>query len=77
VETDKISGIEGILKEKALSWHQARVKAIATKHLDDNWTAYWAAADIQFKKEHEITASAGKMRSLKYKGHICDYLVNL
>jgi hypothetical protein len=49
VETDKISWIEGILKEKALRWHQARVKAMATQYLDDNWTAYWAAADVQFK----------------------------
>jgi hypothetical protein len=77
VETDKISWIEGILKEKALHWHQARVKAMATQHLDDNWTAYWAAADVQFKNEHEITESARKMRSLKYKGHISDYLVKL
>jgi hypothetical protein len=77
VETDNISWIEGILKEKDLRWHWASVKAMATQHLDDNWTAYWPAADVQFKNEHEITESAQKMRSLKYMGHISDYLVKL
>jgi hypothetical protein len=68
VETDKISWIEGILQEQALDWHWARVKAMATQHLDDNWTPDWAGADIHCNHEHEMTESVCKIRNLKYKG---------
>jgi hypothetical protein len=76
-ETDKISCIEGILKEIAIHWHQARVKAMATQHLDDNWSANWTAGDIPFNNDDEITRSAHTMRCLKYKGHISYYLIKL
>jgi hypothetical protein len=50
---------------------------MATQYLDDNWIAYWAAAEVWYTNNDEITESAYKMRSLKYKGHISDYFVNL
>jgi hypothetical protein len=76
-EEDRISWIKGILKNKALRWHQARVKALRSQKLVDNWEAYWAAADGQFHNKYETTENARKIRELKYKGHISDYLVKL
>jgi hypothetical protein len=76
VETDNISWIEGILKDKALRWHEAIIKAMATQYLDDNWTANWAAADVRCKTEHEITKSAHKIRCRKFEGHLSDYLAS-
>jgi hypothetical protein len=76
-EKDRISWIGSILKGKALQWHQARIKSLTSHCLTDNWGAYWQAAETQFKSEHEITEIARKLRELKYKGHISDYLVKL
>jgi hypothetical protein len=76
-EKDRISWIGSILKEKAQRWHQARIKSLTSQRLPDNWGAYWQAVETQFKNEHEITESALKLRGLKYKGHISDYLVKL
>jgi hypothetical protein len=39
-EEDKISWVEGVLKDKALSWHQARVRQLAELNVRDNWAAY-------------------------------------
>jgi hypothetical protein len=50
---------------------------MATKHFDDNWTAYWAAAKMLFKNEPEITESTRQIRSIKYTGHISNYLEQL
>jgi hypothetical protein len=35
-EEDKISRLEGILKDKALCWHQARVKELQKPRVQDN-----------------------------------------
>jgi hypothetical protein len=50
---------------------------MATQYLDYNWTAYWAAADVWFKNEYEITERGHKMRSFQYKEHISNYFVKL
>jgi uncharacterized protein YydD (DUF2326 family) len=76
-EKDKISWMEGILKEKALHRHQARAQQLANLNVGDNWTAYWQAVDTQFRNEHEVSEASQKMRDLRYKGDISDYLVTL
>ena len=75
-ESDRISWIEGILKDKALRWHQAR-QNLADLRVRDNWSEYWQAADTQFRNEHEIVDASRKLRELRYKGDISDYLVSL
>jgi hypothetical protein len=47
-EEDKICWLEGILKDKALRWHQARARELAKLRVRDNWPAYWQAADSHF-----------------------------
>jgi hypothetical protein len=76
-EKDRISWIGHILKGKARRWQQARIKSLTSQRLTDNWGAYWQAAETQLKNEHKITVSGRKLRELKYKGHISDYLVKL
>jgi hypothetical protein len=76
-EEDKISWLEGILKDKALRWHQARARELQKLRVRDNWPAYWQAADAQFKNRHEITEKSRKLRKLRYTGDVSDYLVNL
>jgi hypothetical protein len=76
-EDDKISWLEGILKDKALRWHQVRGRELQKLRVRDNWPAYWQAADAQFKKRHEITEKSRKLRKLRYTGDVLDYLVNL
>jgi hypothetical protein len=39
-ENDKISWLEGILKDKALHWHQARGRELQKLRVRDNWPAY-------------------------------------
>jgi hypothetical protein len=74
---DRISWMEGILKGKALRWHQARTQQIADLHAQDIWMVYWQSADAQFSNEHEVAEASQKMRDLRYKGDISDYLVTL
>jgi hypothetical protein len=76
-EEDKISWLEGILKDKALRWHQARARGLQKLRVQNNWPAYWQAADAQFKNRHEITEKSRKLRQLHCTGDISDYLVNL
>jgi hypothetical protein len=52
--------MEGILKEKALGWHQARAQQLADLNVGDNWTAYWQAVDTQFRNEHEVSEASQK-----------------
>jgi hypothetical protein len=63
-EADMICWIEGILKDKALRWHQARVRRLRKIKVTDYWEGYWHAADTQFKNEYEITEKRRKMRKL-------------
>jgi hypothetical protein len=76
-EEDKISWVEGVLKDTALRWHQARVRQLAKLNVRDNWAAYWQAADTHFKNRYEITEKSRKLRKLRYTGDVSDYLVNL
>jgi hypothetical protein len=76
-EVDKISCVEGVLKDKALRWHQARVRQLVKLNVRDHWAAYWQAADMHFKNRHEITEKSRKLRKLHYTGDVSDYLVNL
>jgi hypothetical protein len=39
-DRDRISWMEGILKEKALQWHQARTQQFADLRAQDTWMAY-------------------------------------
>jgi hypothetical protein len=75
--SDKIAWIEGILSRKPLCWHQARRRGLAEYRTLDNWNAYWEAAVAQFRNKHEITECSQKIRHLRYKGDISDYLVKL
>jgi hypothetical protein len=72
VETYMISWIEGILEQKALRWHQARITAMVTQYLDDNSTTDWAVAEVQLNTEYKSTKMTRKTRSLKYMGYIAD-----
>jgi hypothetical protein len=76
-EEDQISWLEGILKDKALRWHQARARELQQLRVQDNWLAYWQAADAQFTNHHEITEKSRKLRKLRDRGDVEDYLVNL
>ena len=69
--------MEGILTSKATRWHQARAEQLADLGLADTWNAYWHAADTQFRNEHEVMDCNQKMRDLRYRGGISDYLVTL
>jgi hypothetical protein len=69
--------VEGILKDKALRWHQARVHQLAKLNVRNDWAAYWQGADMHFKNRSEITDKSIKLRKLHYTGDILDYLVNL
>jgi hypothetical protein len=55
----------------------SKKKSLTCHHQTDNWGEDWLAAETQFNNEHEITESARKLRDLKYKGHVSDYLVKL
>jgi hypothetical protein len=73
-EEDKISWVDGVLKDKALRWHQARVRQLAKLNSRDNSAAYWQAADTHFKNRHEITEKSRKLRKLRYTRDVSDYL---
>jgi hypothetical protein len=55
---DRISWMEGILKEKALRWHQARTQQFADLHAQDIWIAYWQSADAQFSMNMKLLKPA-------------------
>jgi hypothetical protein len=76
-EEDKISWLEGILKDKALHGHQARARELQKLRVRDHWPAYWHVADAQFKNSHQIMDKSRKLRKLRYIGNVSDYLVNL
>jgi hypothetical protein len=69
--------VEGVLKDKALCWQQARVRQLAKLNVCNNWAAYWQAADTYFENRHEITEKSRKLRKLRNTGDISEYLVNL
>jgi hypothetical protein len=77
MEEDKISWLEGILKDNALRWHQATARELQKPRVRDNWPAYWQPAEAQFKNYHEIREKSRKLRKLRYTGNVSDYLVNL
>jgi hypothetical protein len=60
-EEDQISWVEGLLKDKALCWHQARVRQLAKFNVRDNWVVYWQTTDTHFKNSHEITEKSIKL----------------
>jgi hypothetical protein len=74
---DHISWMKGMLKEKALRWHQARTQQFADLNVQDTWIAYRQSADEQFSNEHELTEASQTMRDLRYKRDMSDYLVTL
>jgi hypothetical protein len=77
MEENKISWLEGILKDKALHWHSSRVRELQKLRVRDNSPAYWQAGDAQFQNRQEITEKSHKLRKLHYTGDVSDYLVNL
>jgi hypothetical protein len=76
-EEDKISRLEGILKDKALRWHHARSRLLQKLRVQDNGPAYGQAADAQFKNRDEITEKSRKLQNRRNTGDDSDYLVNL
>jgi hypothetical protein len=76
-EEDKISWVEGVLKDKALRWHQARVRQLVERNGRDNWAAYWQATHTHCKNKHEIIEKSRKLQKLYYTGDISEYVVNL
>jgi hypothetical protein len=39
--------------------------------------AYWQSVDTQFLNEQEVAEASQKMKDLRYKGDISDYLATL
>ena len=70
----KILWLSGLLKEKALTWYQARRLALKKVNDEDSWATFRKALGKRFKDSFEGDRADDKMQKERYKGDISDYL---
>lgn len=73
----RINWVGSLLTVKAQTWHQQRVKQVKGLGLTDRWNQYVQALRERFTDPSERFRNTTKMRNLKYKGDISQYLSEL
>ncbi|KAK7999425.1 hypothetical protein PG990_012025 [Apiospora arundinis] len=73
----RINWVGSLLTVKAQTWHQQRVKQVKGLGLADRWDQYVQALRERFTDPSERFRNTTKMRNLKYKGDISQYLSEL
>jgi len=73
-DADKIMWVEGLMKEKALHWHQQRFRLMEETHQEDTWAAYLSAFEARFRKSSQEADDRREIQALTYKGDGEEYL---
>ena len=73
----KILWLSGLLKDKALTWYQARRLAFKKNNDDDSWATFRKALCKRFKDSFEADKADEQMQQERYNGDISDYLAKM
>ena len=73
-DEDLITIVGSFMKDIALDWFDSRATTLSQNHKVDTFAAFVEAMDERFKTDEEDKEALKKLRAVKYKGNVLEYL---